>query len=512
MVKDGKENIIIGASANEYVQKTGEAASQMIQALKGINVDSDGNLSEQVSRSLKDISKYKVNPNYEYSNLKQQAGFAGEVIKEARDNKNNILNGSKNRTRTTDGIGKVNDQVSDHVVLNERGEIIEGSQSQMKMLGKYSSDEEILKSSKNVLKKLTDDNWQKYKDGYVDVPSEQVEVIKKLAEEESKRLREVAKKFRESGNIDKARQLEEQANRCDNVKNKIRDSGVSSSEAMEARINPNKFVAKEVLKDSHNAGVEVAKSTFVVAGAISTAKNLYYVSTGEQSLDEAIKETSKEVISATGSAYIIGSTGTAVKAVMHTSSSQVLRNLGNTTAPTMIATAVLEVGKSLVKYGKGEIDEVELLAELGQKGTGMIGASYGATVGTIICPGIGSVVGGIIGYTVSTALYSGALKTLQDAKISAYRRAYIEKISEEAIKEMKLYETYLKESFEKEFNQRDVVFNNVLGGIKESFELNDINKLFDSAELLSKELGVNNKFKTFEEFDDFMNTEDSLIF
>ncbi|MGL5098496.1 MAG: hypothetical protein ACRC6B_00400, partial [Fusobacteriaceae bacterium] len=167
----GPDPTLIGILEQQNIQTHGEGASQIIQAYKGTRYDSSGNDIGHKGRTLKDISEYKLNDQYKDTNLKQQSGFSGELIKEARDNKEAILNGDKSRTRTTDGVGKTNDQVHDHTKVDSNGNIIENSGSQMK----------ILKDHKKVVDKMAGDDWEKYKNSPMDVPSEQVEPAKAYA-------------------------------------------------------------------------------------------------------------------------------------------------------------------------------------------------------------------------------------------------------------------------------------------------------------------------------------------
>lgn len=130
--RDNKDSLI-GLAQGEIVQRHGEASSQILQAYKGIRVDHNGHLEDFHGRDLKQISDYKLGDNPDVSR-KQQSGFSAELIKESRDNKQAIINGESNRTRTTDGIGKTNDTQYDHVIVDETGNVQEGSGSQMKFL------------------------------------------------------------------------------------------------------------------------------------------------------------------------------------------------------------------------------------------------------------------------------------------------------------------------------------------------------------------------------------------
>ena len=142
--KESKEKkiinpITIAVAEQDLVQKHGEGASQMIQAYKGIRVNGQGASEDFHGRSLKGISQYKTNPQYEKQNIQQQAGFSAELIDEARKNQQAILSGDVNRTRTTDGLGKINDPQNDLVKIRPDGSIIGGSGTQLKFYGHESS-------------------------------------------------------------------------------------------------------------------------------------------------------------------------------------------------------------------------------------------------------------------------------------------------------------------------------------------------------------------------------------
>lgn len=509
--KGSLNGTVIGVAQRDITQTHGEAASQMIQAQRGVRYDSNGAEIIYKGRSLDGISNSKVNPDYEYSNLKQQSGFSAELLKEARDNKDSILNGENTRTRNTDGIGKTNDPKHDHVKVDENNNPIPGTESQMKFKGRYSTESEIKASSENIVKDMVSDKWEKYSDSPMDIPIEQVEHAREFARKEATRLRETAKELRDKGDIQKAELLEEKAIKYEKAEKNIRDSGVSSEEAMEARTNHKKFVAKEVAKDSHNAGLEAAKGAFVISGAISGAQNIISVVFEEKSLDEAALDVLATTSKASAMAYGIGATGTVIKSFMHSSKNSVTRALGKTNAPAMMATAIVEIGKSLKRYASGEIGEEELLEELGEKGTGMVAASYASAVGTFIMPGIGTVIGGMIGYTVSSLLYNESLNVLKSARISEERRRVIENFNEKAIAESKRYQEEIKTNSQKEYLRRDTLFGDIFKNINYSIMNNNIDSLFMSINELGEEFGISLQFKNFKEFDKFMSDDDTVL-
>lgn len=515
-VKKKINSTIVGMAQSELVQTHGEAASQILQAFNGVRYDSAGNDLGHLGRSLKDISKYKVNPEYRNQNIKQQSGFSAELIKEARDNKEAIFNNKDIRTRTTDGIGQTNNQKYDHVKVDSSGNIIENSGSQMKFYG-------VDKNGryKVIDKIVTDESWDRY-DGQIDIPSEQYSGALEYADSKAKSLKKQANVLREKGQIAKAEKLEEQAKKYDEAKKRIRKSNVSSDEAIEARCNPKKFVAEEIIKDSHNAGLEAAKGALILSGSISVAQNIYAIISEDKPMDEAIKDITKTTVASGAMAYGVGVSGTAIKSIMHSSSKEIVRRIGNTNIPTMIATGTVAIVKSITRYGKGEIDEVQLLEELGEKGTGMIAAGFasatGATVGAaigsvipVVGTAIGATVGGflgsIIGYSSSEILYKGCLESLKGAKISAERRKIIEELSRQSIKEHEEYREKLLIFAKDKYNKREQQLSFIFNNIEESILSNNINKFIKSINEIGDEFGVKLKFDNFEEIDDFMSDE-----
>lgn len=223
--------------------------------------------------------------------------------------------------------------------------------------------------------------WEKYRDATLDLPSEQVESAKKLCMDESVKNRKQAEALKKMGRHEEAKKYEEKAGKYEEASKKICDSGVSSQEAIDARINPKRFVTKELIKDSHKAGVEAAKASAILSSAVSVGQNIYSVFFEDKTIDEAVENVVGTTLKAGVNSYATGVSGTALKAVMHSSSNTIIRRLSTTSAPMMIITGAAEITRSLSKYATGNITTLELMEELGEKGTGMVAAGVGATFG-----------------------------------------------------------------------------------------------------------------------------------
>ena len=503
--KEPINTVSIGIGQSEIVQRHGEAASQILQAYSGKRFDSAGNEILHKGRSLEQISKYKVNPEYAQQNMKQQAGFAAELLEESNRNRDAILSGDSNRCRTTDGLGRTNDTQYDLVTVDKNGNI--SDPSQMKFLGADS------KGRYTVIEKLAKDkSWGRY-DGAIDVPSDQYEAARQYADNEAKKLMEQAQKLRESGQIEKAKEREALAKRYKAAGKRIRPSSVSEKDAMMARENPKKYVAKSIVTDAHKAGVEAAKGAVVVGGIVSVAQNLCAVCSGDISVEEAATNVVTTTAKAGITAYGVGSAGTALKAFMHTAKNDIVRKIGTTNFPAMVVTSALEITNIVKSYVAGEITEAEVLTRLGKSGTGSMAASYGAAVGTVLLPGVGTIVGSMVGYMISTSLYDSCLQIMKDADLAHEEYERTKALCEASRNVMRQQRIEFEERVNNLLANRQLVIDRSIKGIVCMMDSLDTENFTKSLAALAEEFGRQLQFRSYEEFDDFMsNGTEAFIF
>lgn len=208
--KQKEKNIVnsgIAGGAAETVQRYGSAVKEHVVAYSG--KDNENNIT--LNRSLKSISKQKVNPEYKSQNLKQQAGFSAEVKETANSNAESIINGKTSRKIRSDDLGKVNDPLYDHFELDASGNIISGSGSQMKFVGS---------DAKEALKKLTSKKFEKYIDNDVkiEVPSDYYQDILTEADNKITDLQKQLDKQIDLGNTNKAKNIQKKIDDCKKLK------------------------------------------------------------------------------------------------------------------------------------------------------------------------------------------------------------------------------------------------------------------------------------------------------
>lgn len=495
----------IGFGASKVVQTRGEAASQILQAYSGKRYDSSGNELIHKGRNLKKISKYKVNPKYTKQNIKSQAGFSAELLEEANQNKQAILRGDSVRRRTTDGLGRINDTQYDLVSVDSVGNI--SDPMQLKFLG-------IDKKGRySVIEKLAKDrSWDRY-DSAVGIPSDQYQGAVDYANQKASELMEQAAVLREQGKFNIAAQREELAGKYKDAAKRITPTTVSEEDALLARVNPKKYVAKSIALDAHKAGVEAVKGGLLVGGTVSLVQNICAVHSGDLTPEEAAVNMAKTTVKAGATVYGVGSTGTALKALMHNSNSEIVRKLGTTNLPIMIVTSTMEIGGVVKGYISGEITETEALTRLGKSGTGSLAASYGAAVGTIFMPGIDTAVGSMVGYMVSSMLYDSCLQILVEADLAYDNYMRTKELCTAACAAMEQQRKEFETQVQDLISNRQVAIDNSLFAIMNSIDSSDTDSLSAALSNLADSFGRDLQFKTLNEFDDFMtNSSDSFKF
>ena len=384
------ENAMIGTSSVDNVQLYGEAARQYIMAYSGRDAE------KALTKGLESISKSRVNPLWVNNNLKQQAGYSAEVKYVADQNAQAILYGDGSRYIRTDDLGNVNDPLFDHLKLDASGNVIAGSGEQMKFIGKDAHDW--------FQKMITNKDFQKYFDenAKLTCPSDYYQGILSEADAKISKLQTQIEQAKAAGynDVKAMHDLE----KCYQVKDNLRDSGITSKEAMFARTHPALSTAKDISSISHQAGLAQMKWGAIIGGGMSVYKNFQAVWNDEISKTEFAKRVALDTGRAAAISYASTAGGTAIAAAMTNSSNAIVQQLGGTALPAMAAVATLEVGKSLWKLKKGEITAHECMIEIRDKSITLTGSTIGAWAGQILIPIplVGALVGSLVGSVIST--------------------------------------------------------------------------------------------------------------
>lgn len=510
-----KEDLInsgVAGGAYETIQRYGDANKQYIVAYEGV----DNEAGKKLAKGLKKIAQGKINPDYEFNNIHQQAGFAAEVKEVARSNAENIIKGNPNRKVRADDLGQVNDPLYDIVTLDENGNIIKGEKAQMKFLGASQKDPSGKEDSLRAFKKLKNNKkFDKYfeNDVKIEVPSDQYEKILQEADKEIDALSNQIEKLKEKqNNSEKLEKLQSKLDRVKKIKKNLRKSKLTKREAIIARKYPEISTIIDVAKISHGAGINTAKMSSIIGGSVSIAQNFVNVYKGEIEIDEAAKNIAKDTARTGLVGYTAGFAGSALKGLMQNAKSGGIRALAKTGTPGSLVSLTFSTTKTLNRYFVGEIDELECLEILGEQGTSMASSAMFTVIGQVAIPipVIGGMIGSIIGYTISSSAYGILTQSLKDAKIAHEKRLQIEAMCEENIKLIQEYRLQMQNVINIYLSDSMNIFNESFYNIKLYLEIGDVDRFIESANKITEQFNGNIPFSNMQEFNDKMYAKDTF--
>ena len=487
-------------STSEVVSRFGSADAEFLKGYNGV----DKQTEQEFAKGLEKISTYKVNPEFEKSNLKQQAGFSAEVATTSRDNAKAIIDKSKIRTSRSDDLhqyGKNHNVVDRVQILN--GEIIEGSQAQMKFVGNRD------KLFQNITHK--NGKFQRYRGIKLEIPSEQYEGAQDFCYEKARSLRQQAAKVEQIGKPDIAEEFRKEADNYDQLSNNLKDCGLTTEQALYYREYPAMATAFDIASTSHGAGLEGAKCAATIGLAISAIQSIFFVIQGERKAGDVAKDLALGTVKAGAIGYGNAFVGATVKAGMQQSGNQAMRTLSNTTVPTMIVNICLSLGSSVKRYATGEISEAQLLVEVGEKGAGMLSSGMMAAIGQVAIPipFVGAAIGGMIGCTLSSIFYQSALDTAIDAEASRQNLDRVRAVQAAARFHIAEQQSELDALVRKEIPELLQQTHQLFSLINSTDSCNSdvfATGINQYATLLGKQL----KFQSLAEFSDFMDSNDTL--
>lgn len=506
---NGVERFGAAVASQETVTRYGSASAEYIKAYTGV----DNELGKQLDKGLKKISEFTVNPEYAENNIRQQAGIAAEVQKVAATNADNIINGRSERLIRTDDMPETfgkNHTVYDHVEIDAAGRIISGSGSQMKFVN----------NPEDLCKKIAEGqgggkkDLSRYLDAKINLPSDQVKIAKDYCNKRSDYFRKQADILEKRGDSLQAKKNRDHADKYDRLRDNIQDSGITRDEAVFLRENPGLATAKNILSNSHKAGMEGLKTGAVIGGGVSVVTNIVAFCQDRKDLQTVLTDVAKDTAKSALVGYGTTFAGAALKGAMQQSGHSAVRALSRTSFPTLAISACLEMGGVLKKYAAGEITGAQCLEQLGEKGTGMLSGGMFAAIGQVAIPipVLGAVIGGMVGYTLSSMLYNDALSAFKAAGEAREEYLRTKSLCEEARSSMRAYREQFQSHLEEWIREGQDEIALCMSRIDSAIEAGVMEEFSEAVLSMAGSIGKVIQFKNRDEFDDFMASDREFVF
>lgn len=446
---------------------------------------------------LEEISKRKINPNYIKQNINQQAGYSAEIKEQARVNEHNILAGKRERVVQYDNLSKEqkaqiknlypnyaapskNHEIVDYVSVDKKGNVIPGTLTQSKFVGK---------NGEECFKKFLSKDYEKYFENgaKMKIARNHYGDFQKEANIKIKSLESRIAKQKSFGDFQKAAKLEEKLRKCKTIKAHTRPASTTKVGAIEARLNPNLSTAKDVTSVSHQAGMNAMPTGALISGSVSLVKNVYECFVNGKDPVKALKHTAIATLKGGALSYGSAFASSSLGGLMQSSTNKIIQSLGKGSIPTIIVSVVATNATILGRYISGKIDGTELLKRLGKANATLISSGAMAVAGQALIPipVVGALIGGLVGAILSETCLNALLKAREEAKLAHQRRIEIEKECREIIKNLEAYQNHFKEVFEQYFHETTKFFNQSFNELERALYAGD-------ADLA---IGVNNKIQ-----------------
>lgn len=523
-----KEHIEAYANKGYFdIKHQGESRKTLIEELKkqGADVRKLRN-----AKSLKSISEIKNARNDEYRSIKQKAGFAAEVKTTAKANAEHTIRADGRRTVRTDdlekqidshgrSIGGMNDQTFDLVDIDSSGRIIDGTQRQMKFVGKNGTD---------CARKLLGNRFNKYREqkAPIEIPADFYHEVTAEFERQIAEAKDNIADAKAKGNPKLIKEHEERLQKIKDTKKLVEEgkkltadnAKVNDGEAQKAAKNPLYSTAKDVVKVAHKAGVQQAKVGAAMSGSISIIKNFVACVKGEIEPKDAAIEVAKDTGKGAAFSYATAFSGAVVKGAMQNASSGYIRTLSKTSLPTQMVSTTLNVGKVMKKYLAGEITGAQCIEQLGEDGFGELGAAMYSTIAVAAVQGVGNTAltivagaaGASVGYMAAVAVYQELATSLKEYELAKEERKRIEAECAEAVILIREYREDMIASYEQYFTEHLTDFKNGMDAMDQAITEGDVDGFLASNAQIQSALGHTIQFTSQQEFDDLMLSDEDF--
>lgn len=509
------DQVVLGANSGN-LEKYSNAGREFFKALSGY----DGETGKKLQKSLYGIASGK-------SNMPGQRGYAAEVQDVAKRNAEEILNGSDIRYSRVDDLPghAVNETPFDIMAVDSNGKEIISLGSQMKFNQGNPMD---------VVEKLLGKEFrQKYPHGQYSVPADRYDAIKLAMEQKIDSLEKQLARANKDGNVELSSLLKERLQYAKEAKKNLIPSKVTLEEAEQAVVNPLGTTAKEVIQLGHEAGLKYAKTAAVLKGSLTLANCLNQLINGEISAEEAASKITKETAKSAALGYATGQANTVLAAAMRNSSKEVLRRLGESSAPAQIVTFTTSVFRVVSDRMEGKITDEECFHNIAKSGIGVIGTfkagaigevagkalgkkisktmgnKFGKVAGSAAGP-IGAILGSVIAGVVIETTYDYAVNTLKAPYLAKEERINIEQQCKALHLQLEEYRENFRSTYIANTEQLTGIFGNSLQNMALALKMNDGNLFIANANTITRALGKNTQFNTVDEFETFLESDNAF--
>lgn len=343
--------------------------------------------------------------------------------------------------------------------------------------------------------------------------------------DQTEKIKELLRKRIDSGTL-KAEDYEQTLR---NIEESLKHENVSSSgttyqealdatDAKAAQDMADKFKLKSALTDMHESGKRAGNVGALLTGSISAATGIYSLHKNEIEVGELLSRVAVDSAKGYATGYVVTAMS---KGITHSTTyflgESVARSFARSNAPVAIAAGVVNASKSFVSYMNGDIDGEQLLDEISHTAITCTSSFYYGALGQIAIPipVVGALVGAGVGYFIGNMLHQSGLVALGDSRIvkeAKDRRYAIQAMCLAVIPEIQKNRLELENYLESYFLQRKNEFLDSFSVLDDSLCSWNPDRFVFGLDKINNQFGTSLQFKSFTEFDLFMNSNEAFEF
>jgi len=513
---------LTGATA-DTARRFGGAVSAYETAYNGY----DPATGRTYDRSLKSVGEYAVDPKNPQKSYQQHAGFSAEILETAKRNAEHAINDDGGKSARTDDLDHtdsrydgygVNDQYVDLVELDENGDPITDSETQVKFVGN---------SPEACLDKLASKKFQKYLDRGVKlmIPKDYYEEVMKEADRRIEDLQKQLEHAKETGNTELARKLEAQIERYQQIEKSLEPSHLTKKMAVFAAKHPKTAAGIQIGETALRAGLQGAATGAVFGGAVSIVSNVAAYEKGEITKEEARQNVARDMTRSARSGFVTASEGAVLTGILENSKNDFLKEIGGTNAPVAIVQAAHSSFRIMKQYSEGKIDAAEctsLLCEttVSEGAQAVSAKTVSAKAGSLITAKVGSLkvgsaVGGALGGVAGYLATQVTLKALRQARAQYHEareyRIMTETACEEEIVRMEALQEQIRCAFNHNMQVVEKGLTRANAMMDYGTEQNDVFSYLGGISSFRRTVGLSGNVMTPREFEGRMRSAQPLV-
>ena len=276
------------------------------------------------------------------------------------------------------------------------------------------------------------------------------------------------------------------------INRRIDSAAGELSDSLTQRVTGNIYDVASGEKDIAEAAQDI-----VVGTAKDTAAN-YIEKHGAELAAEAVERITKNVAAKMKD-------DAAKKIVLSTG-----MKLANANTLMAVTGGIIDIGKSFKDYLDGNITKAQLLRNIGEQGSNACLATVYGGIGMAVGGPVGAAVGSMVGYMASSMLYGAVLTQFENEEAARQRAEQTHEFCETLIKQMRVQRIAFEKNAAALLRERAQIVTASFDVIDKAILSSDFNQLSEGLGNIARAFGKELQFKTFEEFDEFMKSDESF--